>query len=212
MKHYPESTLQNYFGDKLTLYFAFLNFYRDRLLVISILGLLMMIPVMIYMVISPSFTIEDENNSKFIKVYYSLQICFSVLIVLWIKSFQWKWKDFERGFSIRYGKNEGVSTSAEDVRPGFVGIWKRNLIDDKVNDIAEDGLKKKRKLFALFLVIMTLIALAGISTYFILFFKRKSYEFGLLSDPFGRNSVNITTSQTTKIDLNNSTGDRKSVV
>ena len=199
LERFPSHSVQHYYGDKVTLYFSFLNYFRDRLVSIAFLGMLVMIPLIIYMVISPTLDIEEIKTNKFVNFYYATQIIFSIYIVIWIKRFAVRWIEYERRFGIMYGEVDEDVNQAEDVRPGFQGVWLRNLVDDKMNDIGENGMKKKRKLFLTGLVVMVITVLAGVTSYYILTTKRTAFDNHWLNPNYSDGFNTSTSSQSSNV-------------
>lgn len=184
IKKYPVDTVQRYFGEKIALYFSFLNFFKDRLLTISGIGLVMMVVVMAFMVYAPTVSKEHQDDDTYLQVYAVLQIIFLIYVVFWIKRFGMKWKEYEQQFSISFGEEKITRESPETIRPSFKGIWRRNIENDKVNSFEVNGLQKKRKLFLLVSFFLIMAGGGGVVSYIILSFKRTASEEKWIPTPF----------------------------
>ena len=184
LKHYPDYTIHYYYGGKLALYFGFMNFYRDGLLPISVIGLGMMAVLMVFLVRSPGISAVEETTDPFMRLYFALHISYSILIVVWMKWFQLEWSLYEKEFQVKFGgkSQEFQKRSIEDIRPGFIGVRKRDVVTDNVNNREENDKKTYWNMALLIFVFLLMVAAAGACSYFILINKRESYKYGWISN------------------------------
>ena len=168
LKKYEERSVSDYFGEKVALYFALSNHFRDWLIYPSILGIGYAI-VGIYYSSSDYYLIANEPPAIAFK---SASILFVVLITFLECVFIFQWEQYEKMFSVRYGLTD--LKEVKTIRTKFRGQIERSLITDSANAIVEN----KQRSFALlilsvfFFMLFTSFAI-GIC-YTLLRFKRLS--------------------------------------
>ena len=177
LENYPESTMRQYFGEKIALYFAFLAFYRDKLVYPSIYGALLTVLLFVYRglddgshVVTPEFSLDWWLE----KVYEWGTVVFCAFIVVWMKYFKVTWQRYEIEFSIKYGQSTDEDRTRQ-IRPSFMGIQARSVTSEKVNSPQEDSRRttKWQRLSIIFLLIYSI--LTAYVAYVILDSKRKAY-------------------------------------
>jgi hypothetical protein len=167
MKKFPESTVRNYFGEKVCLYYLFSNFYRDSMVPIFIFGSILMIFQMLFYLNIAGFAASPTTKA----VFNAVSILFCICVVLWSKHFVQKWKACEKEFAIRYGL-EGVEEK-KTVRTHFTGSYKRNIVDDKVNSFEEDEPRIRRRFILTMIFLIFFCGITFISSFYLLVMKRR---------------------------------------
>lgn len=168
LRQFPESTVRNYFGEEICLYFDFLNFYRDKMVVICILGCMMMGLQMLFYLNIAGFA-AWKTTERIFEIVSSLFCCF---VVFWSKDFYLKWLTFEKEFSVRFGQDN--VQEAKSVRPKFVGRYGRNIIDDKVNSEEEDPSKRRFRFIITMIFLGLFCAGTAATAFYLLKFKRRA--------------------------------------
>lgn len=167
LEKYPESTVVDYFGEKIGLYFAFLNFYRDKVLMMSILGLIISVVMFIYLFLAVSGSSKAE---KFTKFYQFMIGVFALFVVLWTKYFLLKWEGYEAQFAVKYGQTDISEKKTQ--RMNFQGIFKRSLVTDKINSFEESNDKRKRKLGVILTIFILCLIGTGVASFYLMQAKR----------------------------------------
>ena len=113
--------IQNYFGEKIGLYFTFLHTYTLSLRLLGIIGIFPEVfeQLFIYGVI--------KGDAWEALVKYN-RLIFSFFIILWSTIFTENWKAQETLFAIEYGQMDYENKVQE--RPGFIGYYKRDFSND----------------------------------------------------------------------------------
>lgn len=115
----PLSYIRSYFGEKIALYFSFLNFYTKWLIYATILGTITQV--------SRWFaTIHDE-------FYDDISAFYCIGIVIWATLFIEFWKREQASRAIEWGQTDFEEEEA--VRPEFKGQLIRSPIDDNPNEL-----------------------------------------------------------------------------
>ena len=183
LRSYPMDTMRQYFGEKIALYFSFVAFYRDRLVVPSIVGVLMAIFLFVY---RGGEQLKEESDPAKVKQLFGswrwtvergYEWCstfFAIYVTIWSTYFLKKWDSFEKEFAVKYGQTELEDTKT--IRPSFRGVCKRGLNDDKMNNFFENQKVTSWKFCAMLVFIAVwLAATVGVS-YLVLYLKRKAYR------------------------------------
>jgi len=181
MKQYPESSIRNYFGEKIALYFAFVNHFRDRTIKISPFGIIVSLLQVIYYII-PQIMEHNKYTLTFMNtfegVYEFGSIFLGVIIVVWGKRLQITWENYEKEFAIRYGMTN--MEEIKEVRSKFHGAFNRSLVDDTINELQEipSQVKAKKLLQYFFLFIYCILTFYASS--YLLDYKRRAFNEKLL--------------------------------
>ena len=119
IKQFPEASVRNYFGEKITLYFSFIIFFRDRLVLISILGIVILVLQYAYYFYNISKQGLPDSSTQLI--YQIIIIVFCMLVTIWASYFGQSWERYEKQFSTKYG----VTDLEEDkqTRSSFKGKY-----------------------------------------------------------------------------------------
>ena len=194
-KVYPVETVRHYFGEKTALYFGFVAFYRDLLILPSILGLILCIILLVYRggnelnkETDPNKILDSKGDWNWLieKAYEWLSTFFAVYISIWSSYFLIKWVRYEKNFEVRFGQ-----TDVEDkktTRSSFRGQCKRDPVTDKMNNFFEDTprLAKKQVYTILFTILWFVITF--FSSFYILKYKREAYRNSWIGS--NENSIN----------------------
>jgi len=171
---FPERTMINYFGEKVTLYFNFVNFYRDRMVWISTFGFVIMGLQLLYQLNVVGFAV-GASTALLYEVVCLLFCCF---VVIWSFRFYIRWRVFEKEFAIRCGQ-DGVEETKE-VRREFKGNFHRSIIDDKINSIDQNQSIRRRKLIISMIILAFICFATGLASYYILISKRNCAKTGCI--------------------------------
>ena len=199
LKKYPKEAVFDYYGSRIALYFAFLCFYRDKMVKISVLGSIVALFIILQWLSQAQF-IEGNQGAVFQELYQILNTIFCFFIPFWCISFILRWENYEKEFSIRFGQSNNEESF--QIRTEFKGVQLRNLEDDRLNN--EDiPIRKKKSVNCLTLISFILyIALSGVSCFYLLQYTRKAYRtnlidlFGLPSPAeYGEQVVTVTSSE-----------------
>ncbi|CAK80458.1 unnamed protein product (macronuclear) [Paramecium tetraurelia] len=146
----PVQHICSYYGERIALYFMFLQFFVHELLPISYFGILTFIVQILY-------DVEALANKVSI-------IFFTIMIVFWSSTFQALWIRQEMQFQTMFGLEDMELNQVELI--GFVGKPKRSIANDKLNDLQYSSKETWFKFFfnmilvAIFLVIEIVIIVA----------------------------------------------------
>jgi hypothetical protein len=115
----PLTDIRNYFGEKVALYFSFLNFYTKSLVFPSILGL-----IWILLQRANSYSaVEQVLNTKVLWL-------FAIFMIFWAALLLEYWKRKQSVLRVEWGMTN--FKSKEQTRPEFRGEWVVNPIDGKL--------------------------------------------------------------------------------
>lgn len=109
--------LRNYFGEKIALYFFFIQEYTSHLFRMAI------IETLVYILI------KSSSNNDFIFV---MNLINTYIIVIWQTYFTLNWKLDQKMFNLTYGQTQFKQQKV--VRPQFKGQVIRNVANDDMND------------------------------------------------------------------------------
>ena len=166
----PEAALRDYFGEKICLFFAFISFYRDWLVPISVLGALNSAIDFYYR----SDPIYDTEEGAVEKTLEGSALFFCLFSVAWCCYFTLKWRRFEANYSLRYGR---YNTQAEKyIRTSFEGKIERCPITDKINRESQDDREIDRKRVLMVLVFLAIYGLITVCCFYLLKLKRRAYK------------------------------------
>lgn len=139
----PIYKIRNYFGEKIGLYFAFINYFGKILCIPSFTGIVVFVLQRIY---------DPEDN-----IIIIANVLYCIYVSVWATVFIEFWKRKENCLAIKWGQ-----TGYEDdevPRPQFHGTTRRSPIDDEMDDVFFDP-KDRYKYF--FLSILITSAFIGI--------------------------------------------------
>lgn len=153
LKIYHPSTIdieaiQNYFGEKVALYFNFLMYHTKRLYYIGLFG------IVIFIVDQCLFNyvgIEDDPNKVFdannltskdiaLIVFKLNRIVLAIATVIWSSVYLENWKRQQQFFAVKYGMTEFENN--ENKRPSFSGTFIRNLASSAFNVLHYPSIKR----------------------------------------------------------------------
>ena len=177
LKKYPEATVRSYFGEKIALYFAFLNFYRDRTVWISMLGIIGAALQVFYYIMYELWFNDPQNKSNLKTVeraYEWTTIFIGVVIVIWGRRLQIGWRNYEQEFSLRYGMSN--IDEKKEVRSSFKGKYMRSIENDTNNSFEENKGLRNRVRFLQYLFVLAFCALTSYTAFEILEWKREAFN------------------------------------
>jgi anoctamin-10 len=157
--------IQNYFGEKIALYFYFLSYHTRSMYWIGIFGIIIFIIDRI--VISQGFELEegrvfDANNmtsKDWALVIFKLnRLILSLASVLWSTLYLENWKRKQLLFSIKFGMTD--FEHVENKRPNFNGEFIRNLANSAFNIMHYPSMKRLRTTLLTYFVIVLIILLS----------------------------------------------------
>lgn len=101
--------IQNYFGEKVGLYFAFLQNFAIKLRWLGIFGIVVFVVDMIFL-FKGNRLIDEEGQvyNIYIELYHYLRLVFTLIIVVWATLYTEFWKRKEQAFSIRFGQQNAI--------------------------------------------------------------------------------------------------------
>lgn len=177
LSRFPGNAVREYYGEKITLYYAFLCFYRDHMILASLFSCIVA-PLIILQWFSKADYIEGATGEFFSRLYVVANSIFCIFIPFWCIHFFMKWQNYEKEFSIRFGQTKVESTKTQ--RLEFAGKRTRNLEVDKINSFEE--LTGKTRCFKILILMFFFIALAisGASSYYLLQYTRVAFRNDLI--------------------------------
>lgn len=177
LSRFPGNAVREYFGEKITLYYAFLCFYRDHMILASLFSCIVA-PLIILQWFSKADFFEGTTSKFFSGLYIVVNSIFCVFIPFWCIHFFIKWQNYEKEFSIRFGQSKVETTKTQ--RLAFQGRRTRNLDSDKMNSFEE--YTGKTRCFKVLIIIFFFIAVAlsGASSFYLLKYTRVAYRHNLI--------------------------------
>ena len=158
--------IQNYFGEKIALYFEFLKFHTKRLYFIGIFGVIVFI-VDYVMLTTIGFEttagrIFDANNVSqkdiALLVFKMNRIVLAVATVIWSSIYLEHWKRKQQFFAIKYGMTEFENN--ENKRPSFSGEYIRNLASSAFNVMHYPSIRRLGTTVLTYVVVVVLILIS----------------------------------------------------
>ncbi|EQC41790.1 hypothetical protein SDRG_00653 [Saprolegnia diclina VS20] len=145
----PLGELRNYFGEKIALYFAWLEFYTKSLLLPAVIG------IIIYVL-----DIRNIGNVAAGKIF------FAGFIVVWSTFFTEFWKRKSEIYTVLWGVDESLDIDSTP-RTQYKGVRRMNPIDNspQIWDMATATARRRRMvsyLVVLIMVLAVLVALGGL--------------------------------------------------
>ncbi|CAD8121664.1 unnamed protein product [Paramecium sonneborni] len=123
----PIDSIRDYFGEKIALYFNFLNYYAKQLWYMAII----------------SIVTQGIMSSSSLELRQTAIIGFSIVIIIWSTFFMEFWKREQVYFSVRFGQQNFEADEAE--RPAFEGDFIRSVLNDDLNEEFYSPFKRKMK-------------------------------------------------------------------
>lgn len=179
LKKFPTEAVRDYFGEQVALYFAFLNFFRDKLFWISFFGIGIAIVKTYAYVLNQSTDLDsgDGTSLTYVRFHDAVVVIFTILVPIWCKSFEISWANYEKEFAVEYGSSSDLNfDSTESIRPNFKGVWKRSIKIDQVNSMEEDQTRKRNSFYMIFALVVICIGAAAVSAYYLLNAKRLAFK------------------------------------
>lgn len=159
IKHQPLDTIKNYFGVKVALYFSWLGFYTNMLILPSIFGLIVFI-IGLSTMFTNSFVndICDSNRDDVLcpkcdscsaiklsdtcmyeRINHILDnnftVAFAMLMAIWASLYLELWKRYSTTIVHRWGSTE-FSKQSEHARPAYLArIKKKPQVKSKINPV-----------------------------------------------------------------------------
>lgn len=194
----PIDTMVDYYGPKLTLYFALNSYFKDRLFLMSLFGAGMCAFQQYYLKVeSEQGTGEKILNggsvviSTLDNVYLITFSILALIIIVWTRLFEIGWERFQRNFKTKYGGGDESGVKLKYQRAGFKGVMKRSLVVDKVNSIEEDLDQRTFKFWMVTLFLVVYSAATGILSYEILSYKRTAVTNRMIFDQPASQYINF---------------------
>lgn len=170
-KFYSPSTIsveaiQNYFGEKVALYFSFLMYHTKRLFYIGLFGIVIFVVDQIMLrTIGFETDVErvfDANNltSKDIAlvIFKMNRVILAIATVIWSSVYLEHWKRKQQFFSIKYGMTEFENN--ENKRPSFSGTFIRNLASSAFNVLHYPSAKRLLTTITTYFIVILIIILS----------------------------------------------------
>lgn len=159
--------IQNYFGEKIALYFTYVQYYTRGLKLMALMGLILFF-LDLYFV----------DKSQWDNLRY-LRLITSLITVVWTTLFLEYWIRKQKMFAVKYGQLDFEQKEQE--RPGFKGKYVRDLATSQMNVLYYSSLKRSaKKAGAYFLSMMIIIASIAAT---IMFLILKNYLNTRLGNP-----------------------------
>jgi anoctamin-10 len=155
--------IQNYFGEKVALYFSFLVYHTKRLYYIGIFGIIIFVLDIVMMRVV-GFEVEkgrrfDANNmtSKDIAlvVFKMNRVVLAIATVIWSSVYLEHWKRKQQYFAIKYGMTEFENN--ENKRPSFNGTFIRNLASSAFNVLHYPSAKRMVTTTITYMIVILII-------------------------------------------------------
>ena len=171
-----ENTIVSYFGEKIGLYFVFVQHFQASTWRISIEGFFITLFDMLYLGFgNPDeslYTLSRANDrlDYFLKLLYIiLKAYFALRATTWGTRFLKRWEQTESEFITRNG---GSSAGELQIRPKFRGTWRRNIITDQMDEYFESSTTARLKQAVIYVFLTLSIVATLVSSFVILFIKR----------------------------------------
>ena len=167
LNKFQEKAVVNYFGEKITLLFAFNNYFRDWLVILAVPGLLFM-GLDFFNRLKED--IENKQDMNVDLLYKIGSILFACLLTFRKARFIVKWSHYERNFAERYGQSE--DDQIDVVRAEFHGTYVRSVISDQMNSKIYAGWVLNLKVFIVNFLMIVWGVIVGVACYYLLMSKR----------------------------------------
>jgi hypothetical protein len=133
----PITKIRNYFGEKIGLYFAFINYFSKVLSIPSFSGVAVFVLQRIY---------QPED-----RIIIIANVLYCIYVSVWAAVFIEFWKRRENCLAIKWGQTDYEED--EVPRPQFSGTTRRSPIDDEMDDVYYNP--NKRYKFFMFSILIT---------------------------------------------------------
>ncbi|MCQ2819469.1 MAG: anoctamin [archaeon] len=164
---YLINLIRNYYGEVISFYFAWLEYYLQWLFFPAIFGLL--VAIVIFINPFPEKEIGDTTFSA--KDFFLLGYC--VIIVIWAALFLVLWKQKEKWYSYIWG-TESYSRNEPDSEL-FQPSYEKDFVFGVTIPFYEE-LKRNLKKAVSYLVLLIMIAATITIMYVIMYFKKKNLK------------------------------------
>lgn len=148
----PLDPIRDYFGEKIAMYFGFLNFYNRMKLfaacVMVLLGIVM-------------YSAQRNGYTLAYRVFILINL---VVIQLWATLFKEFWRRREELIALRYGQHLVEERADINIRPGFRGSYVRDPGSNQMNSLYypswRRALKMAQTITVSFLIVCLSIAIS----------------------------------------------------
>ena len=171
-----QNTIVHYFGEKIGMYFLFVQNFQASTWKISIEGFLITLFDMLFVGFGePQQTLATlkatgRTADYYFKLIYIILKCyFALRTTTWGTKFLKRWEQTESDFITTYGATDEQELT---IRPRFKGTWRRNIVTDQMDEYFESSSTARFKQTVIYLVLILSIIGTIISSYFILRIKR----------------------------------------
>lgn len=151
MLNQPLHKIRYYFGEKIALYFAWLEFYTKMLVFPAIAG------IITFVYIEARQAATGTNNQGYIL------IAFAVFVVLWSSLFSELWKRKNGLLDTLWGLS-GLHQSFR-YRPQFRGTKSYNPVTDAEEVTFESKLKRRRAFFVSVVIVTTMVVIVVVALF-----------------------------------------------
>ncbi|GBB95120.1 hypothetical protein RclHR1_02480019 [Rhizophagus clarus] len=167
-KRQPIDKIKAYFGEKLALYFAWLDFYTSWLAIASLTGVIVVIYGLIY-----SSKITPENNIDRISAIWdnALTAPYALLMAIWATLFLETWKRFNS--SIQYDWDVIDYEKDELPRPEFYGTTLQISLVTLKREIVFPFREKLVKIFISIVIVLISIGIVIVTVGVLLIFPAR---------------------------------------
>lgn len=177
--------IQNYFGEKVALYFEYLKFHTRSLKWVSFIGIISFILDLfllydngIYIDYSNIKTNESpvsEDGLTFVqkkRVAFKMnRLILGVVMVIWSTLYLEYWRRRQQYYAIFYGMSE--FENSENKRPSFEGNFVRDLATNAFNILTFSNWKRNLKKIVIYLVVILIVGISVGFSFLALYIKGK---------------------------------------
>lgn len=164
-----EGEIQNYFGEKIGLYFLYLKYFTKSLKWMAFIGLLVFILEIVLLTLHNKSENAETELTLSLRAYHYMRYFFALLITIWLTMYMEYWKREEKLYAIKYGQLNFESKQKD--RPGYKGQYKRDLGSSSMNEVYFSSFKRSVRLGLGILLSLFLILLSVSCTLGLLFFR-----------------------------------------
>ena len=181
--------IQNYFGEKIALYFTYLQNFTSSLKLYSYFGVLLFFLDLFLLYKGNSEDLDfpglkeldpTKKNPLVINIwmewYHYVRMIFTVFVVIWTSVFLEYWKRKQKNFAIKFGQLEFKEKEQE--RPDFKGKYKRNLGSGSMNQRVYSAKKRQIKKIIGGLISFAIIICSVAVTLLLMWVKTEMLIFG----------------------------------
>ena len=149
LKKYRMWLTARYFGYRVSLYFAFTNYFKDWVITPGLVGLVYF-SIELYYRSNKDFDLKETPQER---LYETATVLFVVFSTVWKNRFLVGWRNYEAKISAGSGQ-EFHEESELNIRAGFKGVAARSLADDRMNIKIEQPGRVRAFLVGLFFILM----------------------------------------------------------